>query len=99
MLAVLTTRPFSFFTKGKNVNVTSIKPQRLTSHCFLKSSTVSQSGDPVVKRFPALFSIPQRPETTQNHQSLLLHLFGGIENTKSTKLTLLPPLHSSFTQN
>ena len=46
VLEKFTTRPRAFFTKGKNVLVTSIIPHRLTSAMRLKLSSGCQSiGD------------------------------------------------------
>ena len=65
MLDMLITLPWDFFTSGRNVFVTSIIPQRLTSAIrFNWSSGVHSIG--VSEEIPALFTSPQIPESVIN---------------------------------
>jgi len=60
MLPTRTTRPLVFFTSGKNVLVTSIKPHKLTSATLLYSASGTHSAGPIPKT-PALFTSPHTP--------------------------------------
>ena len=70
VLEKVTTRPRAFFTKGKNVLVTSIIPHRLTSAMRLKLSSGCQSiGDWIW--IPALFTRPHSPKKEREYQKHL----------------------------
>jgi len=61
---MLTIRPLAFFTRGKNVIVTSIVPRRLVSTTRLYMA-VSISSMGSISTIPALFTNPQRPKETK----------------------------------
>lgn len=70
VLEKVTTRPRAFFTKGKNVLVTSIIPHRLTSAMRLKLSSGCQSiGDWIW--IPALLTRPHSPKKEREYQKHL----------------------------